>query len=83
LNRFANLMDQETEQRAKLHKDIVPEKTRRLIAEGKENGAIAAKVCGSGGGGCILFFGDKNKLKRKFGKQVIDFKFDFSGLTWI
>ena len=25
-----------------------------MIKFGKENGAIAAKICGSGGGGCIL-----------------------------
>jgi galactokinase/mevalonate kinase-like predicted kinase len=48
-----------------------------------KNGARAAKVCGSGGGGSILFFGDKKRLIRKFGKQAIDFKFDFSGLTYI
>jgi galactokinase/mevalonate kinase-like predicted kinase len=45
-----------------------------------KNGAIAAKVCGSGGGGSILFFGDKEKLKKKFGGKIIDFKFDFQGL---
>ena len=49
---------------------------------GMKNGAVGAKVCGAGGGGSILFFGDKKKLKRKFGEKVIDFKFDFGGLRW-
>jgi len=48
-----------------------------------ENGAIAAKICGSGNGGSVLFFGDKAKLKKKFGRRVIDFKFDFEGLRWV
>ena len=80
LNKFAELMNEETKERKKLHKSIVPENIQKIIALGMENGAIAAKVCGSGGGGSILFFGDKQKLKAKFGKRIIDFKFDFKGL---
>ena len=48
-----------------------------------KNGAEAAKVCGSGGGGSVLFFGDKNKLRRKFKGRIIDFKFDFKGLRFL
>ena len=73
-------MNQETKEREKFSKFTVPLFIRKLINAGKENGAIAAKICGSGGGGSILFFGDKNKLKKKFGNKVIDFKFDFEGL---
>jgi len=80
LNKFAELMNEETKERKKLHKSIVPENIQKIIALGMENGATAAKVCGSGGGGSILFFGDKQKLKAKFGKRIIDFKFDFKGL---
>ena len=54
-----------------------------MIRLGKQNGATAAKICGSGGGGCILFFGDKQKIKKAFGIRCIDFKFDFEGLHWI
>ncbi len=80
LEKFAELMNQETGERKKLHKSIVPESTQKIISQAMENGAIAAKVCGSGGGGSILFFGDKQKLKQKFKDKVIDFKFDFQGL---
>lgn len=80
LERFAELMNEETGERKKLHKSIVPESTQKIIATAMENGAVAAKVCGSGGGGSILFFGDKKKLKQKFKDKVIDFKFDFEGL---
>ncbi len=80
LDKFSKLMNEETREREKLHKSIIPENIKKIIALGIENGATAAKVCGSGGGGSILFFGDKKKLKEKFGRRVIDFKFDFKGL---
>jgi D-glycero-alpha-D-manno-heptose-7-phosphate kinase len=80
LKKFVELMNEETFERKKLHKSIVPESTQKIIFLGMENGATGAKVCGSGGGGCILFFGNKQKLKQKFKDKIIDFKFDFQGL---
>lgn len=83
LEEFAKLLNEETRERSKLSKIEVPINIWKLIEKGKENGAIGAKVCGSGGGGCILFYGNKNKLKKTFGKMCIDFKIDFEGLRWI
>jgi D-glycero-alpha-D-manno-heptose-7-phosphate kinase len=83
LEEFAFLMNQETNERSKLHSSIVPSRLQNIIQTGMNNGAIGAKVCGSGGGGSILFFGDKSKIKKKFGRSVIDFKFDFEGLKWL
>ncbi len=80
LQRFAELLNHETEERKKLHSSTVPAFVRRIITKGLKNGAFAAKVCGSGNGGSILFFGDKEKLKQIFKRKVIDFKFDFKGL---
>ena len=82
LDKFVELMNCETEQRKMLSPVAVPLKIKNLISDGMRNGALGAKVCGSGGGGSILFFGDVKKLKRKFGSSVIDFKFDFGGLKW-
>ncbi|MFH1365753.1 MAG: hypothetical protein ABIH28_04160 [archaeon] len=83
INKFAELMNEETKERNLLHKNIVPAQIEDIIKQGKKNGAIAAKICGSGGGGSILFFGDKTKLKEKFKEKIIDFKFDFNGLRII
>ncbi|MFH0712066.1 MAG: hypothetical protein V1889_03065 [archaeon] len=82
LDEFVNLMNRETEQRGMLDEITIPSRIRKLINDGMMNGARAAKVCGSGGGGSVLFFGDKKKLERKFGSRVIDFKFDFGGMRW-
>ena len=59
------------------------EPVQKIIDEGLRNGGIGAKVCGSGGGGSILFYGDKDKLKKKFKNKVIEFKFDFKGLRFL
>jgi D-glycero-alpha-D-manno-heptose-7-phosphate kinase len=83
LDKFSELMNEETENRIKLHKNVLPLRASKFIKMGLENGASSAKICGSGNGGSILFYGDKSRLKKKFGKSVIDFKFDFEGLKWI
>lgn len=84
LNKFARLMNEETAERKKLHRGIVGPRLQSFIDKGFRNGAIAAKVCGSGGGGSVLFFTDDRKILIKaFGKNVINFRFDFGGLKWI
>jgi len=80
---FSELMNQETEERKKLHRNILSVNANNIIRQGFRSGAIGAKICGSGDGGSILFFGDKTKLRRKFKEKIIDFKFDFEGLKWM
>lgn len=80
LEEFSNLLNEETENRKKLVSAVLPPGASSLIKKGFLHGASAAKICGSGNGGSILFFGDKRKLKKAFRGKVIDFKFDFEGL---
>ena len=81
---FANLMNKETQERRKLSKITVSPQLQSVIDLGMKNGARAAKVCGSGGGGSVLFFAEnRKKLVDKFKSKIIDFKFDFNGLTWM
>ncbi len=84
LDKFADLMNEETAERKKLHKSVLTQKTEKIITQGLNNGAVSAKICGAGGGGSILFFSDnRNKLAKKFKGKIIDFKFDFQGLEWL
>lgn len=83
LDKLAELMNKETEQRDDLHKVTVPLSMEKTIKKAMKNGAIAAKVCGSGAGGSLLLLGNKKKLKKKFKRKIIDFKFDFEGLKKI
>ncbi|MEM0465348.1 MAG: hypothetical protein QXW97_01450 [Candidatus Pacearchaeota archaeon] len=81
---FAHLINKETEYRRKLSKITVSPQLQNIIDSGKRNGAVSAKICGSGGGGSVLFYAENpKKLKKFFGKRVIPFKFDFEGLTWM
>jgi D-glycero-alpha-D-manno-heptose-7-phosphate kinase len=58
-----------------------------LIAKAMSNGAIGAKVCGAGGGGCIAFFCDEGRkanvekaLAEENGAEVLDWKIYTQGL---
>lgn len=82
LDKFVELMNEETKNRKKLAKDVVPKDVEKMIEKAMKNGAKAAKICGSGNGGSILFFGDKNKIRKAF-KNTIEFKFDFEGLQYL
>ena len=59
-----------------------------LIETAYENGAVAAKVCGAGGGGCIAFFCEEGRkpeveaaLRNAEGAEVLDWKINHDGLT--
>ena len=83
LDKFAELMNKETEQRDDLHKVTISSFEEKIIKKAMDNGAVGAKVCGSGAGGSILLLGNKKKLRRKFRRKIIDFRFDFEGLKRI
>jgi D-glycero-alpha-D-manno-heptose-7-phosphate kinase len=58
-----------------------------LIEKAYANGAIAAKVCGAGGGGCIAFFCEdgkrkavENALQAEEGAEILDWKLSEEGL---
>ena len=59
-----------------------------LIDTAYENGAIAAKVCGAGGGGCIAFYCEEGRkpevetaLRNAEGAEVLDWSINNDGLT--
>ena len=60
----------------------------RLITAAKRQGARAAKVCGAGGGGCVIALveeGSRDRVHeavRKNGGQPLDFRISTRGLTF-
>lgn len=86
LDRFAPLFTEEWKARKALAPSISTPKMERLITTAKKAGALAAKTCGAGGGGCIAFFVDphtKNKVSdalEKHGGHVLRFRFVNRGL---
>lgn len=83
----AKAIEFEMENRRKLAPSIVTPEIEEIITFSKENGAKAAKICGAGGGGCIMFMtspGDKHSLIKKLrdrDTQIIDFHVDSDGLS--
>lgn len=74
--------------RKKLSPNMTTPHMDALIEKALANGAIAAKVCGAGGGGCIAFFceeGEKAAVERAIAEEpeieVLDWKLSEQGLT--
>ena len=75
-------------QRKRLSPNITTPQMDLLIEKALANGAIAAKVCGAGGGGCIAFFCEEGKradvekaLAEEDGAEVLDWTLATDGLT--
>ncbi len=75
-------------QRKRLSPNITTPFMDLLIEKAVENGAIAAKVCGAGGGGCIAFFCEENRkadvekaLTEEQEVEVLNWKLYTEGLT--
>ena len=83
---FGELLEEEWEARGKLAPGVVTPKLQELREAGKGAGAVAAKVCGAGGGGCLLFYcgpdaeTDVSRALEAAGGRILDFSFDFNGL---
>ena len=74
-------------ERKKLSPNITTPQMDMLIDEAIKNGAIAAKVCGAGGGGCIAFYCEEGRrsdvekaLSAQPGAEVLDWKLSTDGL---
>lgn len=74
--------------RKRLSPNITTPQMDLLIEKALANGAIAAKVCGAGGGGCIAFFCEDGRrsevekaLAEEKGAEVLDWKLSTEGLV--
>lgn len=82
----AELLALEWENRKRNFKGISTPKIDRMIALTSRNGTLAAKVCGAGGGGCVLFLvrpGTKPEVEpalSRLGGSIIPFVVSRSGL---
>ncbi|HXG85888.1 MAG TPA: hypothetical protein VNI84_17845 [Pyrinomonadaceae bacterium] len=75
-------------QRKRLAPNITTPQMNRLIDAATSNGAIGAKVCGAGGGGCIAFFceeGRKSEVEKALSEEpeaeVLQWRLSKEGLT--
>jgi D-glycero-alpha-D-manno-heptose-7-phosphate kinase len=82
----AELLALEWENRKRNFKGISTSKIDRMIEQTSRHGTLAAKVCGAGGGGCVVFLvepGAKAVVERmltRMGGRILNFAVSRSGL---
>jgi D-glycero-alpha-D-manno-heptose-7-phosphate kinase len=80
---FANLMHEHWRHKMKRDENMSNDRINAVYDTARENGALAGKLVGAGGGGFLLFFTeDRARLRAAMtenGLQEMDFAFDFDG----
>ncbi|HID56993.1 TPA: GHMP kinase [Candidatus Poribacteria bacterium] len=86
LEGFGELLMEEYRNRRNLAPEVVTPKIEELFEVALKNGATGGKICGAGGGGCVIFYCENDlegKVKRKLeetGGKVVEFNFSPSGV---
>ena len=86
LKAFGELLEEETAARVKLYEHVMTPAMARLREAAMAAGAVGGKICGAGGGGCMLFLARPDhevRVRRavtEAGGRVLDFSFDHEGL---
>ncbi len=84
--RLCHYIKEEWENRKKLAPSITTPKVNAIIREAEKAGAFASKLCGAGGGGCLVTFapkGKKEQVKKALahaGAHLMDFAIEQKGL---
>ncbi len=87
ISKVATLLDQEWQVRKELAPGVSTDTIEELIAISKQSGAMAAKVCGAGGGGCVTFItsaekkASVSKALSEAGGQILPIKLVKQGLV--
>jgi D-glycero-alpha-D-manno-heptose-7-phosphate kinase len=87
-NRVGEILKAAHPQRKQLSPNITTPRMDELIDIALSSGAIAAKVCGAGGGGCIAFFCEEgrkteveNALRKESDAEVLTWQLSQEGLV--
>jgi D-glycero-alpha-D-manno-heptose-7-phosphate kinase len=84
---FAALMNENWKYHQMLHPSCATPELQRFVETGLANGALGAKVCGAGGGGCVVYFAQDNQRPRLsaalrvLGGTILPFSFDHDGVV--
>ncbi len=87
-NAVGEILAKAQPQRKRLSPNITTPQMDHLIDTAIANGAVAAKVCGAGGGGCIAFFCEDGRrsdveaaISAQEGARILDWRLNTDGLT--
>ncbi|QYO65743.1 hypothetical protein [Leptolyngbya sp. 7M] len=87
-DRLGELLREAYPIRKQMSPNLATPHMEELVTKAYANGAIAAKICGAGGGGCIAFFCEEGRTKEvekalsnEEGAEILDWSFSSEGLT--
>ena len=86
LDGFARVLDREWQNRRTMAEGVSTPEIDAMMASAREAGAMASKICGAGGGGCMVTFvrdGAQEAVKtslERHGARVIPFQISRQGL---
>ncbi|MEE9219736.1 MAG: GHMP kinase [Acidobacteriota bacterium] len=84
----ADALEREWEARKRLSPQVSTARIEEVMDVARRNGALAGKVCGAGGGGCVLLIareGGAREVARALGErglEVLPFRLASRGLQW-
>lgn len=87
LERFGQSLQKEWENRRDLAEGVTNDRIDRMIAQAHNAGATASKICGAGGGGCMITFVRPGKRQAVIdalvgeGAELMDYRISRRGLT--
>jgi D-glycero-alpha-D-manno-heptose-7-phosphate kinase len=85
-NRIGELLKEEWENRKQLTPGVTTEKIDQVILQAEKAGAAASKLCGAGGGGCMITWVEPDKKKNvelalsAHGLKLLQFKVSLKGI---
>jgi D-glycero-alpha-D-manno-heptose-7-phosphate kinase len=88
-NRFTDLIAQEWELRRGLAQGVTNPDIERVMATAQNAGALASKICGAGGGGCMITFAEPQAVLTirqaliSAGVRVLPARVVTEGLSWL
>lgn len=86
MSKVAAALDREWQNRRGLAEGVTNERIEGMIAAAKSAGALASKICGAGGGGCMVTLcpperrAEVIEALRKKGAEIIDAEIDSEGI---
>ncbi|NIR00871.1 MAG: GHMP kinase, partial [Gemmatimonadales bacterium] len=81
------LLGEEWESRKRLAEGVTTPAIDRIVGAAKKAGALASKICGAGGGGCMITFVGEGRREavesalESVGAQVMPFRIARKGLA--
>jgi D-glycero-alpha-D-manno-heptose-7-phosphate kinase len=86
LKKFPRLLNEEWEIRKNIAEGVTNPRIEEIIAEARKAGALASKLCGAGGGGCMITYAEprnREKVVKSLeakGAKYMEFKIARKGL---